>query len=343
MCSSGKVGRAAMSKRLVRLEGKPLFDIFSYARQGSSWRDRLSLEEIEQVTLTARRTPEVMVKVLTRGGQDLKAIRGHLSYLNRGGDLAIGTDDGEWLKGEGVESDLLSDWDLELEEDRRRSKLGPREDRAPPKMVHKLLFSMPPGTPPLRVLEAVQGFAREEFGLQHRYAMVLHTDEAHPHVHMLLKAMSEQGQRLNIRKATLRHWRGEFARHLRDLGVPANATPRYVRGETAPRKSDGIYRANLRGDSTHLRARTEAVARELSQGGGGVEPARARLVETHNRVRRGWWAVSEILMRDKQSELAAQVTRFAEQMPPPMTEREWLAAKFANRLRSPRAREGPSH
>ena len=260
-----------MSKRLIRLEGRPIFDLFSYARHGSSSRDRLSPEEFEQITLTARRAPEVMVKVLTRGGQDLKAIRGHLSYLNRGGDLAIGTDDGEWLKGEGVESDLLSDWDMELEEVRRRSKLGPREDRAPPKMVHKLLFSMPAGTPPRKVLEAVQRFAREEFGLQHRYAMVLHTDEPHPHVHMVLKAMSEQGQRLNIRKATLRLWREEFARHLRALGVPANATPRYVRGETAPRKSDGIYRANLRGDSTHMRERAEALARDLSPVGGPVD------------------------------------------------------------------------
>jgi hypothetical protein len=332
-----------MAKRLIRLEGKPLFDIFSYARQGSSRRDRPSPEEIEQITLTARRTPEVMVKVLTRGGQDLKAICGHLSYLNRGGDLDIETDDGERLRGEGVESQLLSDWDMELEEVRRRTKLGPREDRAPPKMVHKLLFSMPPGTPPRKVLEAVQGFAREEFGLQHRYAMVLHTDEPHPHVHLVLKATSEQGQRLNIRKATLRLWREEFARHLRALGVPANATPRYVRGETAPRKSDGIYRANLRGDSTHMRERVEALARDPSQGGGGVEPARARLMETRKEVRRAWWAVSEILMRDRLPDLAAEVTRFAERMPPPMTEREWLAAKFVERTRSPRAREGPSH
>src|SRR3984957_3956751 len=215
MSPTPSLGRPAMPKHLIQLEGKPLFDIASYARPGSSRRDRLSPEELGQITLTVRRSPEVMVKVLSRGGQDLKAIRGHLSYLNRGGDLDIETDDGERLKGEGVESQLLSDWDMELEEVRRRSKLGPREDRAPPKMVHKLLFSMPPGTPPRRVLEAVQGFAREEFGFQHRYAMVLHTDEPHPHVHLVLKARSEEGERLHIKKATLRHWREEFADKLR--------------------------------------------------------------------------------------------------------------------------------
>ena len=43
-------------------------------------------------------------------------------------------------------------------------------------------------TPPNKVLEAVKDFAREEFAHKHRYAMVLHTDEPHPHVHMVVKA-----------------------------------------------------------------------------------------------------------------------------------------------------------
>lgn len=34
-------------------------------------------------------------------------------------------------------------------------------------------------------------------------AMALHTDEFHPHVHAVLQAVSEQGERLYIRKATL--------------------------------------------------------------------------------------------------------------------------------------------
>jgi hypothetical protein len=76
--------------------------------------------------------------------------------------------------------------------------------------------------------------------------MVLHTDEPHPHVHMVVKAVSEQGARLNIRKATLREWRKEFARQLRAHGVEANATERAVRGSRLPAKLDGIYRAEQR-------------------------------------------------------------------------------------------------
>jgi hypothetical protein len=331
-----------MPKHLVQLEGRPLFDIASYSRPGSSRRDRLSPEELGQVIRTVRRAPEVMVKVLTRGGQDLKAIGRHLSYLNRGGDLDIDTDDGERLKGEGVESDLVSDWDLELEVGRRRSKLGPREDRAPPKMVHKLLFSMPPGTPSKKVLEAVRNFAREQFALQHRYCMVLHTDEPHPHVHMLLKATSEQGRRLNIRKATLRLWRSEFARHLRELGVPANATERAVRGVVRTTRKDGIYRANLRGESTYISDLDQSVAPDLSRDITQVESGKAKVVETRNTVRRAWWTVSEILIRDNQPVLAAEVTRFAEQMPLPMTERERLTGTLIKGTRPPRVREGPS-
>ncbi len=36
-----------------------------------------------------------MIKVLTRGGQDLGAVQRHLEYLDRKGELEIETD--EWL------------------------------------------------------------------------------------------------------------------------------------------------------------------------------------------------------------------------------------------------------
>ncbi len=102
-----------------------------------------------------------------------------------------------------------------------------------------------------------------QLALKRRYAVALHTNEPHLRVHVIVKAVSEQGERLNIRTATLREWREEFASHLRRVGVAANATPRFVRGETRPRKSDGIYRAARRGASTHMRDRVEAVATGL--------------------------------------------------------------------------------
>ena len=328
-----------MPRRLIDVGHEPgmLLDIASYARRGPGRRDRLSQDEIELIRRTVRRTPEVIVKVLSRGGQDLKAVGRHLAYLNRGGELELETDDGQRLSGEGVEQQLLEGWDLDLEEHRRKPDLESRSSRPPPKLVHKLMFSMPAGTPPDKVLAAVKNFAREEFGLKHRYAMVLHTDEPHPHVHVVLKAVSEQGVRLNIRKATLREWRSEFARHLRATGVTANATERAVRGQSQSSKLDGIYRAERRGESHRMRARDEPIDDGPPMGKQRVEAGAARLLATRRDVERGWSAVRDSLVAQGQPELAAQVSRFAAEMPPARTD-EARIAEASNARRQDRAR-----
>lgn len=97
------------------------------------------------------------------------------------------------------------------------------------------------GTPPDKLLAAVRNFVQEEFADRHRYALALHTDDPRPHVHMVLKAMTEGWEhRLNIRKPLLRKWRKEFARHLCTLGIPAKATRRAARRKTT--RIRGIYR-----------------------------------------------------------------------------------------------------
>jgi hypothetical protein len=289
-----------------------------------------------------------MVKVLGRSGQDLRAVRRHLDYLRlrEEGELPIEMDDGQRLEGKGVAQELLTDWDLELDELRPRSDLDTHGGGSK-KLVHKLMFSMPAGTPPDKVLGAVKNFAREEFALKFRYALVLHTDEPHPHVHMVLKAVSEQGERLHIRMKTLREWREGFARELRALGVAANATDRSVRGVTEPRKLDGIYRpAHPKPDerprfSTHMRGREDAVRSELRAGGLGLEPGKAKLLATRKEVERGWRAVGDILINQGQTALAAHVKQFAKEMPRPMTDKEWTALRMVERARDPLVRGGP--
>jgi hypothetical protein len=135
---------------------------------------------------------------LPMGTNDLRAF---FSYVKPPQRLALGAG-----------QRLIEEWDLDLEEDRKRSNLFAIERRKAPKLVHRAIFSMPAGTPPKKVLAAVHDFAREEFGRKHRYAMVLHTDEPHPHVHLVRKAVSEEGVRLNINRTTLQHWRREYAR-----------------------------------------------------------------------------------------------------------------------------------
>jgi hypothetical protein len=324
-----------MTRRLVDTGPRGWLDIGSYARHGPGQRDRLSSAQVAFITRTVRRAPEVMIKMLNQGGGDVGSVARHLKYLDREGKLPIETDEGDPLKGKGVSKALLDDWDLELDAKRPpTADHKPRQMGKQPKLVHKMIFSMPAGTPPKKVLAAVKNFAREEFGAKHRYAMVLHTDEPHPHVHMVVKAMGYDGTRLNIRKATLREWRRQFGRHLREHGVAANATERAARGVTKPQKQDGIYRAERRRDSTHWRERTAAVAREMTPDG-EIKPelGKAELFETRYRIVRGWNAIADDLSRQGQADLAQEVRRFVTQLPPVRTEREWIRDRTLEQTR----------
>jgi hypothetical protein len=171
--------------------------------------------------------------------------------------------------------------------------------------------------------------------------MALHTDRRHPHVHLVIKAMSEDGERLNIRKATLRDWRQEFAQCLRDLGVEANATERAVRGAITPRKLDGIHRAARRGASTHVQRRAENVAHELARGELRIEPGKRTLADTRGAVLRGWASLASALDASGRSQDAAAIRQFAAHMQPPLTEKEWIADQLAQSIQKRRTREGP--
>ncbi len=312
-----------MTRRLFEFgAARPLLDIASYARGGPGDHVHLTHEEIQLLSRTVRRTPEVIVKVLTKGGHDRKAVGRHLSYLSRDGEVEIETDDGQRLSGEGVEQELLDDWDLDLEEVRRTRGLRSRPGTVRTKLVHKVVFSMPAGTPPDGLLRGAQAFARETFGARHRYAMVLHTDEPHPHVHMVVKAVSEEGVRLNIRKATLRDWRREFARQLRAHGISANATDKAVRGTTRADLSDGMYRAMQRGASRRIHEHMGAPAMDRKTA--SEASGRAALLSTRAEVERGWLAAADILDRQNLQDLAWYVRRFTETLPPIRTDGELL-------------------
>jgi hypothetical protein len=319
--------------------GGAIWDLTSYARRGPGQRDRLSPTEVALIARTVHRVPEVMVKVIGgRGANTSHGVNAHFDYIGRQGDLEIETDDGKRLSARDAGWHLTDDWDLDLDEDRKRPDLFATNRRAAPKLVHKLIFSMPAGTPPKKVLAAVRDFAREEFGPKHRYAMVLHTDEPHPHVHVVVKAVSEAGVRLNIHKGTLRHWRQEFAHHLREHGVEANATERSVRGQSRAPKLDPIYRAAQRGESSHMAARVREVARELKAGSLDQSGA-MRLQQTRTEVVGGWNAIRGRLLAEGQHQLADAVARFIKQMPPPRTEKACLGNELIEHLSQVRSKE----
>src|ERR1700730_1937561 len=244
--------------------GAPVLDIFSAARAGPPGSIQFTPAEVEQIMRTVRRTPEVMVKV-TGGGTHRDAVAAHLSYISRKGQLEIETDEGEHIAKKAQQT-MLTDWHLELSPGQyRKAKDGKPPPRAV-KLTHNIVLSMPRPTPPDKVLAAAKAFAREKFALKHRYALVLHTHQEHPHVHLVVKAEGHDGRRLHIDKAMLREWREDFARLIRAQGIAANATPRIVRGRNKGSTRDAIYR--IQPSRSHaLRARGDNIATQDSQTG----------------------------------------------------------------------------
>jgi relaxase-like protein len=318
-------------RRLVDIRREaPLLDVVSLGRRGPG-APPLTRAQIAHAGRTVQGVPEVMVRV-SGGARTVRGVQTHVEYIGRDGEAQVESDQGEMLEGKGFEKALLEDWDLDLEATARRTERTIAAGRKPPKLVHNLIFSMPKGTPPDKLRAAVRKFAMEKFALQHRYAMARHTDQGAPHVHVVVKAMSEQGVRLNIKKATLRGWRGDFAQYLRELGVPANATERAVRGQTRTSKTTGIFRAMERRDSTHYRERVEGVAHEVSRGRLSPEKRKAQIIETRKQVVQGWLGFASHLETAGQREIADRIRRFVARMPPGQTEKEWIAEELMRRV-----------
>lgn len=318
-------------------------DLVSYGRRGREAPLQFSPAEIEQIRRTVRGVPEVMVKV-SGGGKSAAGVRAHFAYIDRHGKLEIHTDDGERLQGKGVAAHLVDDWNLDAGKGQYRPEPKAGEKDTRPKQVHNIVFSMPAGTPPEKLLAATQKFAREKFADKHRYAMVLHTDQRHPHVHLVVKARSEEGERLYIRKATLRQWRADFASDLRELGVAANATPTALRGRPKAGKPDRIFRALTRGQSTFMRQKLERVAEELRRGRLALEPGKRKLLATRAKVAEAWEAAAVLLRAHGQAALAKDVEAYVQRMPAVVTENEGVAKALLSQLltRGPRARAAES-
>lgn len=75
----------------------------------------------------------------------------------------------------------MENWRLDAPS-RRALRPGWGHD-SPLRLVHEIVLSMPDGTPPEKLLAPSRNFAR--FTALHRYALALHTDERHPHVHLI--------------------------------------------------------------------------------------------------------------------------------------------------------------
>ena len=223
-----------------------------------------------------RRSPEVMVKV-TGGGQGMGAIKAHMAYISRRGELALENELGQRIQGRGELAGLAEEWQV--------------GGGLIPTIAHRrealhVMLSMPPETDPQAVLGAAREFAREEF-VSHKYALVLHDpttdpDSHRPHVHLIVRVQGRDGKRLNPRKADLARWRQTFADRLMERGVAASATRRQTRGILQPAK-------------TLLDHHVGAIERKAWAPNQG-EGAR----QTENRVLLAWKNIATALLRSEE-------------------------------------------
>lgn len=285
-----------------------VLDIVSHGRRGPERRDRLTQPQLEQILRTVRRTPEVMVKVSGSASSAKKAVA-HMAYVGRKGELTIETDDGQQLSGRSAAQSLSDAWQLGIDELVGRNPYEGASGRRAAKLTHHIVLSMPVETPPERLLEAAKGFARDEFAMQHRYAMALHTDQDHPHVHLVVRAMGNNGRRLRIDKQKLRDWRTQFAEQLRAQGVEANATPAWVRGRVSKGPRDGLYRATMRGVVTSMweKPRRESVNEQ------GLSP---KAEATQQAVQEAWRDLRYLLIAEGEHDLADEVRWFGRSIGP---------------------------
>lgn len=181
-----------------------------------------------------RGAPEVMVKVTGRqraGGH----VRAHLDYIGRKGKLGIETRDGEVLSSRDEIAERATEWSDTVQ---WRSRLTVSSV--------SMVFSMPAGTDPDKVLSSVRAVADAEFGDNHDYVMALHTDTPRPHVHLTVQAEGLDRKRFNPRPPDLNRLRERFARELRARGVAAEATPRRARGKGVAGSSTALVKLRAR-------------------------------------------------------------------------------------------------
>ena len=209
--------------------------------------------------LVARKAPEVMAKI-TGFSKNSKGMKSHFEYISRTSDpnkadVEIENGLGEIFSGKAQIESAYSEWESDIKHYEKEHGRG-----KPTREVMNLVLSMPAGTEPEKVKEAVRRFARHTFSENYEYVFALHTDDDHPHVHLDVKMRGYNAVKLNPRKADLQNWREGFAQELRAVGVAASATNRRARGVTKKSVNSVVKQINTGDKSRQPRvAKTTAL------------------------------------------------------------------------------------
>lgn len=291
----------------------------------------------ERLARIVRRTPEVMVKITGRS-RGLAGLKSHLDYITRNGRLEGETNSGLPVHDRADLRRLHDDW-LLANAVMSRSGSNPHAAQSV-----GIILSMPRGTPKDRVHDAARTWAIESFGDRYDWLLVRHEDRDHPHVHLTIRAVGDDGRRLAPGPADLQRWRERFARELRRLGVPAEATPRQARGKVQRADTAALHRIKQRGGQStvqQIQLLDAARAARADSKGGWEQAIQAR----QEAIRRAYLHRAAELETgpadDRQ--LADDIRRFVAGLPVGLTQRQTLAAELRAVQQHHQADDRPHH
>lgn len=242
-----------------------------------------SAQALQRLDRTAKRAPQVVVKITSRIHGAASTL-GAFTYVGRIGmsdkePLGVETSEGKQLMSAQEMMVLAREWQQWEQSDEARRKGA---------TAIAMVFSMPPGTDPEAVRDAVRDFAENDMA-NRRWVMALHTDEAHPHVHLVIAGRDNDGRRFNPNREFLQHCRERFAENLRERGIEADATIRMTRGYPAKQDPTPVLKMRERGAEPEadkgradmLAPSSDAAEKRLAD----RERERSATVENHAAVR----------------------------------------------------------
>jgi len=277
---------------------------------------------IAKLQRVVKRSPQVVVKVTGRL-KGVSHVAANFKYIagkkgRAGREDGLETDEGErlWQTREfNQHAARWVEWD------------AASEFRRAPTTSISMVLSMPEGTNPDKLKDAVRAFAEKEFA-GHRWVLGMHTDTPRPHAHLTVAVAGDGGERFNPRKADLQRFREGFARELCDRGIDADATPRRARGIVMRPEKSPIRRMRDREAQQRAKGATPVRSRYVEKLHGEVRsrvvdhtletPMDAALI---GRQRKTKWtymkAVAELLRHDQPEtrKLAGEIAQFVKDMP----------------------------
>jgi type IV secretory pathway VirD2 relaxase len=277
--------------------------------------------------------PEVMVKI-TGFSKGSGGVKSNLDYITRNGKVELEDSNGNTYLGKESVKEFFDEWN---DFDREKRNKNQRD-------TMKMVLSMPAGTNPEALKKAARDFVKKEFSTNHEYAFALHTDDKHPHVHLVVKTLGFDQKRLNPRKADIQQWRENFAEKLNERGIDAVATPRIIRGVV--KKSEAQVLRHIEQEQAKRKPRVSTVKESQKKQALSEINAERKGVDTQpnawdksiqkaqSQVVKDWTELASEL--DKQgtadeAKLARRIRLFVEYMPEVETRREQMKRDIKNK------------